>query len=60
MRALDHRSPLEVAGWLYRQVKFIAAAASSLDRKAERIGLRLLGAWHGMRGLSGRTIDPRP
>lgn len=41
-------------------MKFIAAAAISLDRKAERIGLRLLGAWHGMRGLSGRTIDPRP
>jgi GT2 family glycosyltransferase len=60
LMALDHRSPLEVAGWLYRQVKFIAAAAISLDRKAERIGLRLLGAWHGMRGLSGRTIDPRP
>jgi hypothetical protein len=58
--AIDHRSPLEVAGWLYRQVKFIVAAAISLDRKGERIGLRLLGAWHGMRGRSGRTIEPGP
>ena len=60
LMAIDHRSPLEVAGWLYRQVKFIAAAALSLDRKAERIGLRLLGAWHAMRRVSGRTIEPRP
>jgi GT2 family glycosyltransferase len=58
LMALEHRSPLEVAGWLYRQVKFIAATALSLDRKAERIGLRLLGAWHGLRGVSGRTIEP--
>ena len=58
--AIDHRSPLEVAGWLYRQVKFISAAAISLDRKAERIGLRLLGAWHALRSVSGRTIEPRP
>jgi rhamnopyranosyl-N-acetylglucosaminyl-diphospho-decaprenol beta-1,3/1,4-galactofuranosyltransferase len=58
--AIDHRSPLEIAGWLYRQVKFISAAAISLDRKAERIGLRLLGAWHALRGVSGRTIEPRP
>jgi GT2 family glycosyltransferase len=60
LMALDHRSPLEVAGWLYRQVKFIAAAALSLDRKAERIGLRLLGAWHALRRVSGRTIEPGP
>jgi rhamnopyranosyl-N-acetylglucosaminyl-diphospho-decaprenol beta-1,3/1,4-galactofuranosyltransferase len=58
LMALDHRSPLEVAGWLYRQVKFIAAAAVSLDRKAERIGLRLLGAWHALRRKTGRTIEP--
>jgi rhamnopyranosyl-N-acetylglucosaminyl-diphospho-decaprenol beta-1,3/1,4-galactofuranosyltransferase len=58
--AIDHRSPLEIAGWLYRQVQFISAAAISLDRKAERIGLRLLGAWHALRGVSGRTIEPRP
>jgi rhamnopyranosyl-N-acetylglucosaminyl-diphospho-decaprenol beta-1,3/1,4-galactofuranosyltransferase len=58
--AIDHRSPLEIAGWVYRQAKFIVAAAISLDRKAERIGLRLLGAWHAMRRVRGRTIEPRP
>jgi GT2 family glycosyltransferase len=60
LMALEHRSPLEVAGWLYRQVKFIAATALSMDRKAERIGLRLLGAWHAVRRVSGRTIEPGP
>ena len=58
--AIDHRSPLEVAGWVYRQAKFMAAAAISLDRKAERIWLRLLGGWHALRSVSGRTIEPRP
>jgi rhamnopyranosyl-N-acetylglucosaminyl-diphospho-decaprenol beta-1,3/1,4-galactofuranosyltransferase len=60
LMAIDHRSPLEVAGWLYRQVKFIVAALVSLDRKAERVGLRLLGAWHAVRRVSGRTIEPKP
>jgi rhamnopyranosyl-N-acetylglucosaminyl-diphospho-decaprenol beta-1,3/1,4-galactofuranosyltransferase len=60
LMAMDHRSPLEVAGWLHRQLKFIAAAALYLDRKRERIGLRLLGAWHGLRRVRGRTVEPRP
>jgi GT2 family glycosyltransferase len=60
LMALDHRSPLEVAGWLYRQVKFIAAIVLTQDRKAERIGLRLLGAWHAVRRVSGRTVEPGP
>jgi rhamnopyranosyl-N-acetylglucosaminyl-diphospho-decaprenol beta-1,3/1,4-galactofuranosyltransferase len=60
LMAMDHRSPLEIAGWLHRQVKFIAAAALYLDRKRERIGLRLLGAWHGLRRVRGRTVEPRP
>jgi rhamnopyranosyl-N-acetylglucosaminyl-diphospho-decaprenol beta-1,3/1,4-galactofuranosyltransferase len=60
LMAIDHRSPLEVAGWLYRQAKFITAAALRLDRKRERIGLRLLGAWHALRRVRGRTIEPGP
>jgi hypothetical protein len=24
----------------------------------ERVRLRLLGAWHGLRGVTGRTLDP--
>ena len=26
------------------------------DRPGERVRLRLLGAWHGLRGVSGRTV----
>jgi GT2 family glycosyltransferase len=58
--ALDHRSPAELAGWLYRQVKLIAAAVLLLDRKRERVRLRLLGAWHALRGVRGRTVEPGP
>lgn len=56
--ALDHQSLAEVVGWLYRQVKLIAATLLLLDRKAERVGLRMLGAWHALRGVRGRTVEP--
>jgi glycosyltransferase involved in cell wall biosynthesis len=58
--AIEHRSPAEVAGWLYRQLKFVGAAALSLDRKQERIRLRTLGAWHALRGVRGRSVEPAP
>jgi GT2 family glycosyltransferase len=56
--ALEHRSPRELFWWTVRQVKFAAAATLYLDYKWRRIGLRLLGAWHGIRGKTGMTIDP--
>jgi GT2 family glycosyltransferase len=60
LMAVDHRSPAEMAGWLYRQVKLITAAVLLLDRKGERVRLRLLGAWHALRGVRGRTVEPGP
>lgn len=56
--ALEHRSAIEVWGWLVRQLKLLVGAAVTADRRWERIRLRLLGAWHGLRGVSGRTVDP--
>jgi rhamnopyranosyl-N-acetylglucosaminyl-diphospho-decaprenol beta-1,3/1,4-galactofuranosyltransferase len=56
--ALDHRSLAEVIGWLYRQLKLIAATILMLDRKGLRVRLRLLGAWHALRGVRGRTVEP--
>lgn len=38
----------------------IAAAVLLLDRKSERVRLRLLGAWHALRGVRGRTVEPGP
>ena len=58
--AIEHRSLTEVVGWLYRQLKFVGAAALSLDRKQERILLRTLGAWHALRGVRGRSVEPTP
>jgi GT2 family glycosyltransferase len=56
--ALDHRSPLELLWWAVAQVKYLAGAVLSGDRVGQRLSLRLLGAWHGLRGVTGRTVDP--
>lgn len=56
--ALEHRSPRELIGWGYRQLKFLLGTLLRLDRKLERIRMRALGAWHGLHGEMGRTIEP--
>lgn len=56
--ALEHRSARELIGWGYRQLKFLVGALLRLDKKLERIRMRALGAWHGLRGEMGRTIEP--
>lgn len=56
--ALDRRSPTELAGWAWRQAKFVLATAVVGDRKAERLQLRARGAWDGFRGRRGRTLEP--
>lgn len=59
LMALEPPSLSELAGWGRRQAKFVVAAALSRDRPRERIALRLRGAWDGMRGVTGRTVEPR-
>jgi GT2 family glycosyltransferase len=56
--ALDHRSPMELWWWAVAQVKYLTGAVLSGDRVGQRVRLRLLGAWHGFRGVTGRTVDP--
>lgn len=56
--ALEHRSPRELIGWSARQARFVAGTVASGDRVGERLRLRRLGAWHGLRRVSGRTIEP--
>ncbi len=56
--ALDHRDPLEVFGWAVRQAKFLIALAWVPDRRVARFRMRALGAWHGIRGIRGRTVEP--
>jgi rhamnopyranosyl-N-acetylglucosaminyl-diphospho-decaprenol beta-1,3/1,4-galactofuranosyltransferase len=56
--ALEHRSPGELAWWLVAQAKFLVAVLRRRDRIEERIRLRMLGGWHAVRGVTGRTLDP--
>jgi GT2 family glycosyltransferase len=53
---LERRSLPELAWWLSRTLRFCVGAVRSGDRPGERVRLRLLGAWHGLRGVSGRTV----
>ena len=45
-------------GWGLRQLKLMTGALLFGDHKLTRLRLRALGAWHGARGVTGRTIDP--
>lgn len=58
LMALERRSPSELWGWLLRQVRLVGGTLRDGDRRWERIRLRLLGAWHGLRGVRGRTVEP--
>jgi GT2 family glycosyltransferase len=55
---LERRSISELAWWLSRTLRFCVGALRSGDRPGERIRLRMLGAWHAVRGVSGRTVLP--
>jgi GT2 family glycosyltransferase len=56
--AIGRRSLGDLLGFGVVQGKYLAGAVRSGDRVGERLRLRLLGAWHGLRGVTGRTIDP--
>lgn len=56
--ALSRRSPRTVAWWLVRQAAFASALLRGGDRRAERLRLRTLGAWHAVRGVEGMTVHP--
>lgn len=56
--ALEHRSAAEVWHWAVRQAKFTAVTLARQDRKAARTQARARGAWHALRGRTGRTVLP--
>jgi rhamnopyranosyl-N-acetylglucosaminyl-diphospho-decaprenol beta-1,3/1,4-galactofuranosyltransferase len=56
--ALERRSVLELAWWLSRTVRFCVGALQSGDRPGQRVRFRMLGAWHAIRGVSGRAVPP--
>jgi rhamnopyranosyl-N-acetylglucosaminyl-diphospho-decaprenol beta-1,3/1,4-galactofuranosyltransferase len=55
---LERRSVPELAWWLSRTLRFCVGALRSGDRPGTRIRLRILGAWHAIRGVTGRTVPP--
>jgi GT2 family glycosyltransferase len=56
---LERREAREVAWYARRELKHLVAAAS-LGTPARRIGLRLRGVADGVRGRTGRLVDPDP
>jgi GT2 family glycosyltransferase len=56
--AREARSPLAIWGWVVRQAKFTAGHVVRSDQKLRRLRYRALGAWHGIRGVRGRTVEP--
>jgi rhamnopyranosyl-N-acetylglucosaminyl-diphospho-decaprenol beta-1,3/1,4-galactofuranosyltransferase len=55
---LDRRSPGELLWFAIVQGKYLVGAVRVGERVGERIRLRLLGAWHALRGVTGKTLDP--
>jgi rhamnopyranosyl-N-acetylglucosaminyl-diphospho-decaprenol beta-1,3/1,4-galactofuranosyltransferase len=44
--------------WLKRTAKFTVGALFVGDHGLKRVGYRILGIWHGLKGVTGRTIEP--
>jgi rhamnopyranosyl-N-acetylglucosaminyl-diphospho-decaprenol beta-1,3/1,4-galactofuranosyltransferase len=55
---LGRRSAGELLWFLVVQGKYLAGAVRGRERVGERLRLRLLGGWHALRGVTGKTIDP--
>jgi GT2 family glycosyltransferase len=53
-----HFSFAEFIGYTYHQAKLLLAAALLAPDRFKRVKFRLLGIWHGIRGIGGRTLDP--
>jgi len=51
------RVPIEFVWWLLFQLKSLLVSVT-LDRPAARIAMRLRGIVHGLRGRTGRVVDP--
>lgn len=55
----DYFSVMNLVAYGIRQSKFLLAAAVLAPDRFTRVRFRLLGIWHGVRGVSGRTLDPK-
>ncbi|AEW01585.1 hypothetical protein A4D02_06180 [Niastella koreensis] len=53
-----HFSFTEFIAFVYHQSKLLFTAAILAPDRFKRVKFRLLGIWHGIRGVGGRTLDP--
>ena len=49
---------MSMIGYCITQAKFIIAAAVLAPDRFRRVKFRMLGIWHGLRGVDGKTLDP--
>lgn len=54
----EYFSMISLLGYLITQSKFIIAAALFAPDRVQRVKLRILGIWHGLKGVDGKTLDP--
>ncbi len=55
----EYFSLRDLLSYLYKQSKFLAAAALFAPDRGKRVKFRLMGIWHGIRGVKGKTLDPK-
>jgi rhamnopyranosyl-N-acetylglucosaminyl-diphospho-decaprenol beta-1,3/1,4-galactofuranosyltransferase len=53
-----HFSFGNLIGYCYQQTKMLISAAVLAPDRFQRVKLRLMGIWHGITGVGGRTLDP--
>lgn len=51
-------SLVNLMGYVFLQAKLITAAAVLAPDRFQRVKFRLMGIWHGIRGIGGKTLDP--
>jgi GT2 family glycosyltransferase len=54
----EYFSIRDLLSYLYKQSKFLIAAALFAPDRKKRVKYRLLGIWHGILGKQGKTLDP--
>jgi len=54
----EYFSILNLLSYLFKQLKYLVAAAVYAPDRWKRIKFRLFGIWHGILGKQGKTLDP--
>jgi GT2 family glycosyltransferase len=54
----DYFSFINLLGYILLQIKLLVAALVYAPDRFKRVKFRLIGIWHGIRGIGGKTLDP--